>query len=100
MDWDYQVWCYKKYKNLKPGYCYRIMGQGDLSMISDTDKSGYGYCIKLEYYSSRFAGGSLKEEHYYFTEEEMSEYFVSSYTELQPALKSEKRNEKINEVLK
>lgn len=100
MDWDYQVWCYKKYKNLKLCGCYRIMGQGDLSMRSDTDKSGYGYCIKLEYYSSIFAGGSLKEEHYYFTEEEMSKYFVSSYTELKAALKSEKRNEKINEVLK
>jgi hypothetical protein len=91
MDWDYQVWCYKNYKNLKPGSCYRIIGQGDLSMRSDTDKSGYGYCIKLE---------TLKEEHYYFTEKEMSEYFVSSYKELKAALKSEERNEKIDEVLK
>lgn len=96
MDWDYQVWCYKKFKSLKPGGCYRIMGQGDLSMISDIDKSGYGYCIKLEHLIS----GTLKEEHYYFTEKEMSEYFVSSYKELQPALKSEKRNEKLNKILK
>lgn len=57
MDWDYQVWCYKSYKSLKPGSCYRIMGQGDLSMKSDTDKLGYGYCIKLEY----LINGKLKD---------------------------------------
>ena len=61
------VECIKDYGLLKSGSHYRITGSGDLSMIRDSNKTGYGYCV--EYIDVKNI--------YYFTLNEMNEYFIT-----------------------
>lgn len=97
-----RVVCIKEYETLKVGSHYQIKGSGDLTMNSGTNKSGYGFMIKDENYAYLFGEKEwLKLPYekqikwYYFTEKEMSEYFITSEEDF----KSYIRNEKIEKII-
>jgi len=97
--------CIKEYKTLKVGSHYAIKGCGNLEYSADPEvngKKGYGFCVEDEMYGS-FSGKkdwwnlpyNEKIKWYYFTEKEMSEYFITE----QEDYKSYLRDEKIKQVL-
>jgi hypothetical protein len=93
--------CIKEYESLKVGSHYRIKGCGDLTWNSVSNKDGYGFCIEDDqygYHSGRKDWWNLpyneKIKWYYFTEQEMSEYFISE----QEDYKSYLRNEKLKQL--
>lgn len=103
--WDCQmVVCIKEYKTLKVGSHYSIRGRGNLTYNADPEvgkRKGYGFCIEDGLYGS-FSGKknwwtlpySEKIKWYYFTESEMSEYFITEEEDY----KAYKREEKINQL--
>jgi hypothetical protein len=105
--WDCQVVvCIKEYKTLKVGSHYDVKGRGNLEHNADKEvgnKKGYGFCIEDGLYGS-YSGKkdwwylpyADKIKWYYFTELEMSEYFITEDEDY----KSYLRDEKIKEVLK
>jgi hypothetical protein len=96
-----RVVCIKEYETLKVGSHYQIKGSGDLTMNAGTNKSGYGFMIEDENYA--YLSGEKewwklpyeKIKWYYFTEKEMSEYFINSEEDF----KSYIRNEKIKKII-
>ena len=104
--WDCQrVVCIKEYKTLKIDSHYDIKGRGNLEWNADEevgDKRGYGFCIEDGLYGS-YSGKNdwwslpynQKVKWYYFTEKEMSEYFITEEEDY----KAYQRNEKIKQVL-
>ena len=68
--WDIvSVRCIKSYETLNPNNSYQIKGSGYLEYNADpkvNGKKGYGLCIE-----------DSKRNRYYFTAEEMSEYFIT-----------------------
>lgn len=97
-----RVVCVKEHETLKVGSHYQIKGCGDLTMNAGTDKRGYGFCVEDEQYG-HFSGRkdwwnlpyAEKIKWYYFTESEMSEYFITEEQDY----KSYQRDEKIKQVL-
>ena len=82
---DYVV-CIKEYETLKVKNHYKIKGCGDLTMNAATygvcDKEGYGFCVEDEFFASHKKDWwklpySEKIKWYYFTEKEMSEFFIT-----------------------
>ena len=103
--WDCQrVVCVKEYKTIKVGSHYDIKGRGNLTWNADSEvegRKGYGFCIEDQLYGS-FSGKkdwdlphNEKIKWYYFTEGEMSEYFITE----QEDYKAYRRNEKIKQIL-
>jgi hypothetical protein len=100
-----RVVCTKEYKTLKVGSHYAIKGCGPLEFNADTEvngKTGYGFCVEdhqYGYYSGRKDWWNLpyseKIKWYYFTEKEMSDFFISE----QEDYKAYQRDEKINQLL-
>jgi hypothetical protein len=97
--------CIKGYKTLVVGSHYNIKGMGHLDTNCDDEaygKSGFGFCVEDEYYG-RYSGKkdwwnlphNERIKWYYFTESEMSEYFIS-YEDEQ---KLEIRDRKIKQIL-
>jgi hypothetical protein len=97
--------CVKEYKTLKNGSHYAIKGCGPLEYNADKEvngKTGYGFCVEDEYFGS-FSGRkdwwnlphNEKIKWYYFTEKEMSEYFITEQEDYKAYL----RDEKIKQVL-
>jgi hypothetical protein len=92
-----KVVCIKEYKTLKVGSHYSIKGSGDLSWNGATDKEGYGFSIEDKYYA--YVSG-IKEhwklpyekqiKWYYFTEKEMSDYFITEGEDYKRYLRNEK----------
>lgn len=77
-----QVVCIKQYETLKPKSHYKIKGCGDLTWNAATDKEGYGFCIEDEFFGSDKKDWwkkpySERVKWYYFTLEEMNEYFIT-----------------------
>ena len=103
--WDCQrVVCIKEYKTLKIGSHYDIKGRGNLECNADKEVDGrrvFGFCIEDGLYGS-FSGKkdwwnlpyAEKIKWYYFTESEMSEYFITEGEDY----KSYKRNIKLEEL--
>ena len=97
-----RVVCVKEHETLKIGSHYSIKGGGDLSMNAATDKKGYGFCVEDDFYGS-YSGRkdwwnlpyAEKIKWYYFTESEMSEYFITEEEDY----KAYRRDEKIKQVL-
>lgn len=95
--------CIKNYKTLVSGQHYTIKGCGNLTYNADPEvggRKGYGFCIEDEYYGS-FSGKKdwwnlpyRKIKWYYFTESEMSEYFITEEEDY----KAYRRNEKLNSL--
>ena len=96
--------CIKEYKTIIPGSHYKIKGSGDLSFNADPEvngRKGYGFCIEDDRYGS-FSGRkdwwnlphNEKIKWYYFTESEMSEYFITEEEDY----KAYRRNEKLNSL--
>ena len=76
------VVCVKQYETLKPKSHYKIKGCGDLTWNAATDKEGYGFCIEDDSFAyDKPNWWNLPHEEkvkwYYFTEGEMSEYFIT-----------------------
>ena len=103
--WDCQrVVCVKEYKTIKVGSHYDIKGRGNLDFNADPEvggRKGYGFCVEDQYYayvsgikdSSRLP---YREQikYYFFTEQEMSEYFITEGEDY----KAYRRNEKLNQL--
>lgn len=97
--------CVKEYKTLKVGSHYAIKGCGSLEYNADPEvngRKGYGFCVEDDqygYHSGRKDWWNLsyseKIKWYYFTEKEMSEYFITE----QEDYKAYQRDEKIKQVL-
>ncbi len=92
--------CIKEYKTLKVGSHYPIKGSGDLEWNADPEvngRKGYGFCVEDEQYG-RFSGRkdwwnlpyNEKIKWYYFTEKEISEYFVTEWEDYKSHLRNEK----------
>ena len=95
-----QVVCIKQFDTLKPGSHYTIKGCGDLSWNMATDKKGYGFCVEDDsfvYGKKDWWKLSYKEriKWYYFTLEEMNEYFITQSEDY----KSYVRDNKLNSIL-
>jgi len=95
-----RVVCIKPLETLKPGR--QIKGCGDLTMNFGTSKKGYGFMVEDEHYgesSGRKDWWNLPHNErvkwYYFTQEEMSEYFISEEEDYKAYL----RDEKLKQVL-
>jgi hypothetical protein len=96
--------CIKEYKTFKVGSHYDIKGCGPLEYSADPEvngKKGYGFCVEDDqygYHSGRKDWWNLpyneKIKWYYFTEQEMSEYFITESEDY----KSYRRNEKLNSL--
>ena len=102
--WDCQrVVCVKEYKTIKVGSHYDIKGRGNLDFNADPEvegRKGYGFCIEDQYYayvsgikdSSRLPYRE-KIKYYFFTEQEMSEYFITEGEDYKAYLRNEKLNQ-------
>lgn len=96
-----RVVCIKQYETLRENTHYTIKGCGDLEWNMATDKKGYGFCIEDEYATDMTNPNWWKVpvkdrlKWYYFTEEEMSEFFI---TESEDYVK-ETRDIKLNILL-
>jgi hypothetical protein len=92
--------CIKEYKTLKVGSHYPIKGRGDLEWNADPEvngRKGYGFCVEDDqygYYSGRKDWWNLpyneKIKWYYFTEKEVSEYFINEDEDYKSHLRNEK----------
>jgi len=76
------VVCVKQYETLKVKNHYKIKGCGDLDWNMATDKKGYGFCIeddKIAYDNPNWWNLPHEEKvkWYYFSEQEMNEYFIT-----------------------
>lgn len=97
--------CVKEYKTLKVRSHYAIKGCGPLEYNADPEvngKTGYGFCVEDDqcgYHSGRKDWWNLphseKIKWYYFTEKEMSEYFITEEEDY----RAYQRDEKIKQVL-
>jgi hypothetical protein len=92
------VVCIKKYETLKPKGYYSIKGCGDLTWNAATDKKGYGFCIE----DSCFAYDKPNWWHlpheekvkwYYFTLEEMDDYFITQAEDYKSYVRDNKLKE-------
>ena len=103
--WDCQrVVCIKEYKTIKVGSHYDIKGRGNLEFNADPEvngRKGYGFCVEDDqhgYHSGRKDWWNLpyseRIKWYYFTEKEMSKYFITQSEDY----KSHKRNIKLEEL--
>jgi hypothetical protein len=94
------VVCIKEYNTIKIGKHCPIKGGGDLTWIHGTDKEGYGFSVEDDgpcYDNYKLPPNEIKKSIiYYFTLEEMSEYFISESRDYRIYL----RDEKIKEILK
>lgn len=90
------VCCKQEFETLKVGSSYRISGMGDLRS-SVGMKKGFGFCIE----DDRPTWGNYKRVKkklpifYYFTNDEMSNYFMTS----KEYLKVWNREQKINYII-
>ncbi len=95
--------CIKEYKTFKVGSHYAIKGCGALEYNADPEvngKKGYGFCIEDDqygYHSGRKDWWNLpyneKIKWYYFTEQEISEYFITESEDYKAHLRNEKLNQ-------
>jgi hypothetical protein len=96
--------CIKEYKTLIPGSHYSIKGCGNLTFNADPEvegRKGYGFCVEDDRYGS-FSGTkdwwnlphNKRIKWYYFTEKEMSEYFITQEEDY----RAYRRNEKLNSL--
>ncbi len=96
-----RVVCVKEHETLKVGSHYQIKGCGDLTMNAGTDKKGYGFMVEDQNYGyvsgikDSWKSSEWSIKWYYFTEKEMSEYFITE----QEDYKAYQRDEKIKQVL-
>jgi hypothetical protein len=93
-----RVVCIKPYEKLKIGGCYSIGGCGNLEWNMDNrrkeNKTGYGFSVKYEDYDWKTK--KTDSEFYYFTYEEMSEYFITE----NEAYDAYMRDRKIEEIIR
>lgn len=98
--------CVKEYKTLKVRSHYAIKGCGSLEYNADPEvngKTGYGFCVEDDqygYHSGRKDWWNMphseKIKWYYFTEKEMSEYFITEEEDYKAYLRDEKLKQVLN----
>lgn len=95
--------CIKVVDDLTINSNYKINGSGDLSWNHGTDKTGYGFCVVDESYAYKQGikdwwklPYAKKIKNYYFTLEEMDEYFITSYEDYTIHI----RDKKLEDLLK
>ena len=105
--WDcMSVQCIKEYKTLKVGSHYNIKGRGDLQFNADPEvdgKTGYGLCIEDDRFASDKKNWwnlpySERTKWYYFTIDEMEEYFITDDEAYKLHQQREERDIKLNEL--
>ena len=105
--WDcMSVMCIKEYKTLKVGSHYSIKGRGNLQFNADPEaygKTGYGLCVEDDRFASDKKNWwnlpySEKIKWYYFTLDEMCDYFISDDEAYKLHLLKEERNSKLNQL--
>ena len=93
-----QVVCIKEYETLKLTSHYKIKGCGDLLWNGATEKEGYGFCIEDDsfvYDKPNWWNLPYEEKikYYYFTLEEMDEYFITQTEDYKVYLRDNKLKE-------
>lgn len=96
LDLGLELISLKKIKNIKPYSNFRINGCGDLTFMTNTTKSGFGYCVRNEEYVEINGEYKSISEDFYFTKEEMQELFIESYIYYDTILQ---RDFKINQII-
>ena len=105
--WDcMSVMCIKEYKTLKVGSSYNIKGRGDLQFNVDPEvdgKTGYGLCVEddqIAYGKNNWWKLPYIEriKWYYFTIDEMDEYFITDDEAYKLHQQREERANKLNEL--
>ena len=95
--WDcLKVVCIKEYKTLRVGSHYSVKGSGNLEYNNDDEvngRTGWGMCI--EDYGDWNLPYKDRVKWYYFTLDELNEYFISDEEDF----KIYQRNQKLNEIL-
>lgn len=92
-----RVVCVKEFETLKFGSHYSIKGSGNLTMNAGTDKKGYGFCVEDDQYgfhTGRKDWWNLPHNErikwYYFTDKEMSLYFITEEEDYKTYLRNSK----------
>lgn len=94
--WDVmRVVCIKAYETLKVGSHYDIKGRGNLTYNADPNvggRKGHGYGIEDQNIQPMNTRGfsPTKSIMYYFTEKEMSEYFITEDEDYKMYLRDQK----------
>jgi hypothetical protein len=105
--WDcMSVVCIKEYKTLKVGSHYDIKGRGNLEFNADPEaqgKTGYGLCVEddlIGYGMEKWWKLPYEKriKWYYFTIDEMDEYFITDEEGYKLHLQKEQRDDKLNEL--
>lgn len=95
--WDcLKVVCIKEYKTLRVGSHYSVKGSGNLEYNNDDEvngRTGWGMCV--EDYGDWNLPYRDRVKWYYFTLDELNEYFISDEEDF----KIYQRNQKLNEIL-
>jgi len=100
------VQCIKEYKTLKVGSHYNIRGRGDLRFNADLEadgKTGYGLCVEDDRFASDKKNWwnlpySERIKWYYFTYNEMDEYFITDSEAYKLHKQRELRDSKLNQL--
>lgn len=94
--WDEDsIVCIREHDSLKVNKSYSIKGRGDLKYNAGPNvngKTGYGFCIEEELYNQK-----EKFKWYYFTIEEVCEYFIPYSEYYKILIREQKINKIINE---
>ena len=70
----------KKIEQFKPFTHFRIKGQGDLLMRTNSNKKGFGFEVHNEQTINEKGKWVMKETVFFFTNEEMQDLFILSHT--------------------
>lgn len=93
------VVCIKPYKTLKVGSHYYIKGRGNLEFNADPEvdnRTGYGFCVEDQSLGDWRLPYKQRVKWYYFTVEEMENYFITEGEDYQIYLRDQKLNDIIN----
>lgn len=70
----------KQIDEFKPFTHFKIKGQGDLLMRANSNKKGFGFEVHQEQTLNEKGKWVMKEKVFFFTNEEMQDLFIHSYT--------------------
>lgn len=88
----------KQIDEFEPFTHFKIKGQGDLLMRSNSNKRGFGFEVHQEKTTKENGNWVMKESVFFFTNEEMQDLFIHSHTYYDNT-KQVKRDLKIKQII-
>jgi hypothetical protein len=88
----------KQIDQFKPFTHFKVKGQGDLFMRANSNKTGFGFEVHQEQTVKEKVKWVMKETTFFFTNEELQDLFIHSYTYYNNQKKIE-RDLKIKQII-